>query len=61
VAVAVVDSLICSEFVGIWVGGERWCFVLWASRSKWKRGVVVLDGFEIFIERFEHSDLEVLV
>jgi hypothetical protein len=59
--VAVVDSLICSEIVGIWVRGERWCFVLWIPGSKWKREIVVLDSFEIFIERFEHSDLEVLV
>jgi hypothetical protein len=59
--VAVVDSLICCETVGIWVRGERWCFVLWTAGSKWNWGIVVLDGFEIFIERFEHSDLKVLV
>jgi hypothetical protein len=59
--VAVVDSLICSEIVGIWMRGERWFFVLCTPGSKWKRGIVVLDCFEIFIERFEHSDLEVLV
>jgi hypothetical protein len=60
-AVAIVNPLICRQILGVRVGGERRCFVVWLGRSKLKRRVVVLAGFEILVEGIEHSELGVLV
>jgi hypothetical protein len=59
-AVAIVDPLICSQILGVWVSGERRRFVMWLGRCKLQRGVAVLVGFEILIEGTEHSELGVL-
>jgi hypothetical protein len=50
VAVAIVDSLIYSEIVGIWVNGKRRWLINRLDAGELKRRVVVLVGLEIVIE-----------
>lgn len=59
--VAIIDLLIRWEISGIWVRGKRRCLVKRFDIGEVNRRIIMLIGFEIFIECFEHTELGVLV
>jgi hypothetical protein len=60
-AVSIVDLLVCWEISGIWMRGKRRCLVKRVDIGEVNRRIIMLIGFEVFIEGFEHSKLRVLV
>jgi hypothetical protein len=61
VAITIVDFLIRLQVIRVWVRWERRRLILRLDGGEIHRRIVVLIGFKIFMEVFEHSDLGALV